>query len=129
MDDLYRQNILEHYRHPHNFGRLENPDIDQKKGNPFCGDILSVTIKLSKDKKSLAKINFEGQGCAISIASASLLTDFVTAKTITEIMSLKKETILSLLGTELTPTRLKCALLSLETVQSALSNPKSNLNP
>lgn len=124
MDDIYRQNILEHYRHPHNFGRLENPDIDKKQGNPFCGDIISVTVKLSKNKDSVEKIKFEGQGCAISMASASLLTDFVTGKSIAQIMELKKEKVIELLGTEFSPTRLKCALLSLETIHSALIDIK-----
>lgn len=120
--DIYRENILDHYHHPHNFGRLDSPDIDEKRGNPFCGDLISVTIKLSEsaDKKKVEKINFEGQGCAISIASASLLTDYVTGKKVKEIMELKKEKVIELLSVELSPTRLKCALLSLETIQAAL---------
>ena len=122
MDDLYRENILEHYRHPHNFGKLDNPDIEKQQGNPFCGDQIGITIKLSGNKKEIKSIKFDGQGCAISIASASLLTDFVTGRQIKEIMNLKKEKVIELLGVSLSPTRLKCALLPLETIQSALSS-------
>ena len=120
MDDIYRENILEHYRHPHNFGRLKKPDIDVKRGNPFCGDQIGVTMKLSSDKKSVALINFDGAGCAVSIASASLLTGFVTGMSKEDIMKLKKEDVIKLLGIELSPSRLKCALLPLETIQAAL---------
>ena len=118
--DIYRDAILNHYRHPHNFGRLDNPDIHSKKGNPFCGDQIGVSIKLTADKKSIEKICFDGTGCAVSIASASLLTDFVSGKKIKEIMAIKKELVIKIIGVELSPTRLKCALLPLESIQSAL---------
>src|SRR3989338_11043727 len=118
--DLYRDFILTHYHHPHNFGHLSDTDIDDKKGNPFCGDQISVTIKLTSNKKKVEKINFEGTGCAISIASASLLTDYVTGKDIISIMDLKKEKVIELLGITLSPTRLKCSLLPLETIQVSL---------
>ena len=122
--DLYRDFILDHYRHPHNFGRLKNPDIEDKKGNPFCGDQIGISIKLNPDKKKVREIKFSGHGCAVSMASASLLTDFVTGKSIEKIMELNYELVLSLLGITLTPTRLKCALLPLETIQSALISQK-----
>ena len=125
MDDIYRENILDHYRHPRNFGKLENPDIDEKRGNPFCGDEISVTVKFSLDRKKVEKINFQGVGCAVSMASASLLTEYITGKSVREIMSLKKEKVIELLGIELSPTRLKCALLALETIQFALNSPKN----
>jgi len=118
--DLYRDFILDHYHKPHNFGRISDPDIDNKLGNPFCGDQIGITIKLSANKKKLSGINFEGTGCAISIASASLLTDYVTGKEVKEIMDLKKDKVLALLGISLSPSRLKCALLPLEAIQSAL---------
>ena len=124
MDDIYRENILDHYRNPHNFGHLKNADIAKSMGNPFCGDQISISIKFSKDKKNpkIKKINFEGVGCAISIASSSLLTDFVKGKEVKKVMNLKKEIVMELLGIALTPTRLKCALLPLETIHSALSS-------
>ncbi|OGG04014.1 SUF system NifU family Fe-S cluster assembly protein, partial [Candidatus Gottesmanbacteria bacterium RBG_16_37_8] len=110
----YRDYILDHYRHPHNFGQLKDADIKDQRGNPFCGDQISLTIKLNRNKNKIEKINFDGVGCAVSIASASLLTDFVTGKDIKEVMELKKEKVIELLGIELSPTRLKCALLPLE---------------
>src|SRR3989338_6773899 len=99
MDDIYSENILDHYKNPRNFGRIDNPDIESKRGNPFCGDQLSVTIKLSKGKKEqIAAIAFEGQGCAVSIAAASLLTGAVIGMKIKEVMEFKKEKVIGLLG-------------------------------
>ena len=80
MDELYRDQILEHYKRPHNFGRLENPDLEFEDTNPFCGDEQHVTIRLD-DEGRVAEIAFEGQGCAISTAATSLLTDELAGKT------------------------------------------------
>ncbi|OGG05738.1 hypothetical protein A3D05_00945 [Candidatus Gottesmanbacteria bacterium RIFCSPHIGHO2_02_FULL_40_24] len=125
MDDIYRENILDNYRHPKNFGKLVNADIEEELGNPFCGDKIAVSLKLTGTHKQgvdrkVRDIRFNGQGCAVSIASASLVTEYIKGKSLREIMALNRETVLSLMGIELTPTRLKCALLSLETVQNAV---------
>lgn len=127
MDDIYRENILDHYRHPRNFGQLARADINQKLGNPFCGDEIAISVKFNKHKNKVEKINFEGVGCAISMASASLLTEYVTGKSVKEILDLKKEKVIELLGIDLSPTRLKCALLPLETIQSALQSSFARL--
>ena len=124
MDSLYRENILDHYKHPRNFGPLTNPDVSHEENNPFCGDriVMGVKFQISKFKFQIIKnIKFHGEGCAISMASASMLTELVKGKTIEEIKGLKKEDILNMLGSQLTPTRLKCALLPLEAMQKALA--------
>jgi nitrogen fixation NifU-like protein len=119
MDDLYRDEILEHYREPHNFGTLDAPDASYEGHNPLCGD--RITIMLSVDVAgNVSDVAFSGRGCAISQASASMLTDEVKGRPLTEVEAMKNQDILDLLGIEISPARLKCALLSLETLQRAL---------
>jgi nitrogen fixation protein NifU and related proteins len=118
MDDLYRDQILEHYKRPHNFGRLEDPDLEFEDTNPFCGDEQHVTVRLGEDGR-VAEIAFEGQGCAISTAATSLLTDELIGKTREELLALPKEEVLDLLGIEISATRMKCAMLGLKVVKSA----------
>jgi len=118
--DMYQEEILEHYRHPHNRGSIKNADIVQKERNPVCGDELVFFITLAGDKVS--DIKFEGQGCAISQAAASMLTDDIIGMPIEKIKKLQKEDLLDLLGIELGPTRLKCALLSLQGITRALAD-------
>jgi nitrogen fixation protein NifU and related proteins len=118
MDELYRDQILEHYKRPHNFGRVEQPDLEFEDTNPFCGDEQHVTIKLDGDGK-VAEIAFEGKGCAISTAATSLLTDELQGKTREELLRLPKEYVLDLLGIEISATRMKCAMLGLKVVKSA----------
>src|SRR5215468_818465 len=118
MDDLYRDQILEHYKRPHNFGVVEGADLEYEDTNPFCGDEQHVTIKLGGDDK-VAEVAFEGQGCAISTAATSLLTDELVGKTREEVLRLPKEFVLDLLGIEISATRMKCAMLGLKVVKSA----------
>jgi nitrogen fixation protein NifU and related proteins len=125
MDDLYRENILDHYRNPRNFGRLTKPDLTSEDGNPQCGDKigLDITFKPTTDHRpptTISDIRFYGEGCAISMASASMLTEKVKGKIVSEVMKLTKDDIMKLLGTTLTLARLKCALLSLQVLHRML---------
>ncbi|MFH1426119.1 MAG: Fe-S cluster assembly sulfur transfer protein SufU [Candidatus Kerfeldbacteria bacterium] len=117
--ELYREEILEHYRKPHNSGTLEGADIVQHEQNTTCGDILTFYLNMEDDK--VKEVMFEGEGCAISQAAASMLTDEIKGKTVEEVKQLTKDDIVDLLGIELGPTRLKCALLSLQGVTNAVS--------
>ena len=120
MDDLYRDYILEHYRRPHNFGVLDNATATQEGANPLCGDRITLQLRVIGDQ--IAAVGFTGRGCAISQASASLLTDEVKGKEVDAAAAMKASDVLDLLGIEISPARMKCALLSLETLQGALDS-------
>lgn len=119
-DPIYQDIILEHYRNPQNTGRLSAPESSVAVSNPLCGD--SITVDLRMDKGRISEIKYEALGCAISVASMSLLSEDLRGKTKQEVAKLKKEYVLTLLGISLSPNRLKCALLSLEAVQKAVKN-------
>jgi nitrogen fixation NifU-like protein len=119
MDDLYRDEILEHYREPHNFGTLDAPDASYEGHNPLCGDRITMMLMVADDG-AVSDVAFSGRGCAISQASASMLTDEIKGRPVSEVQDMTNQDILDLLGIEISPARLKCALLSLSTVQHAL---------
>ena len=118
MDDFYRDYILEHYRRPHNFGVIEDATASFEGSNPLCGD--RITIQLGIHDGIVERIGFTGRGCAISQASASLLTDEVKGKTVAEVEAFRADDLLDLLGIDISPARLKCAMLSHETLHKAL---------
>jgi nitrogen fixation protein NifU and related proteins len=120
MDDLYRDYILEHYRRPHNFGVIEDPSASYEGANPLCGDRITMMLGVRDGK--VDRVGFTGRGCAISQASASLLTDEVKGKPLSEVAALSGDDVLDLLGIDISPARLKCAMLSLDTLQHALED-------
>jgi nitrogen fixation NifU-like protein len=121
MDDLYRDEILEHYRNPHNFGTLESPTTAKEGANPLCGDRITLMLAINDDG-TIDDVAFTGRGCAISQASASMLTDEIKGKPLTEIAKLGRVDVLENLGIEISPARMKCAMLSLETLRAAVSD-------
>ena len=117
MDDFYREEILEHYTHPHNYGTLEEADISHMENNPLCGDRIRFDIKLDEDGQTIKDVRFSAVGCAISKASASMLSDLLIGQALDELKELTKEDVLDELGIDLGPVRLKCALLPLKVVK------------
>lgn len=114
-EQMYMENILDHYKKPHNFKRLEGAQIQFKEYNPLCGDIIELFVNLDKGK--VVEAAFSGTGCAISQASASMLTDWLQGKSLEEVKGLTQEKILEMLGIEVSVLRLKCALLSLKALE------------
>lgn len=117
MDDFYRELIIDRYQHPHHRGTLDPHDISFEDSNPLCGDEIRIDLRLDGNGR-VSEAAFSGQGCAISMASADLLLESIQGKTLEEIRALSKEDILEMLGIELGPVRLKCALLSLKVLKA-----------
>jgi nitrogen fixation NifU-like protein len=120
MDNLYREFILEHYRNPHNKGLLEPHDLHYADSNPTCGDELSMTFVLDSAGEHIAEVAFDGRGCAISQASASILTDELRGMSLDEAREIDPKDLLEGLGVPIGPARLKCALLSYKVLQGAV---------
>ena len=118
MDALYREQILDHYKHPHNFGELDDADLEFEDMNPLCGDELRVQLS-TDDEGRIEDVRFSGQGCAISQASASMVSDEVRGMSPEELLRLDKSFVLELLGIDISATRMKCALLALKVLKGA----------
>ncbi len=117
MDDLYRDYILDHYKNPRNFGELPDATNRYSDNNPLCGDELTIALKVAGDR--VEDVKFTGKGCAISQASASMLTEQVKGKTLDEIKAIDREAVLENLGITISPARIKCAMLSLKTLKGS----------
>ena len=118
MDALYREAILDHYKYPRHKGHLDNPDVSYFDHNPFCGD--EITLELKIEDGMVVDAAFDGRGCAISQASASMMTEEIIGKSLDELKSWTKDDILELLGIEIGPVRLKCALLPLKALKAGV---------
>jgi nitrogen fixation NifU-like protein len=116
VEDLYRDNIIDHYQNPRNQGTLEHPDISYQDSNPVCGD--EIRIDLQVQDGTIVDARFMGHGCSISQASASMLTEDIIGKSLDEVRQLDKQDMLDMLGIPLGPVRLKCALLSLKVLKA-----------
>jgi len=116
VEDLYRDNIIDHYQNPRNYGTLEHPDISYEDSNPVCGDEIRMDLKIQDGRVIDARFN--GHGCSISQASASMLTEEIIGKTLEEVKQIDKQYLLDMLGIPLGPVRLKCALLSLKVLKA-----------
>ncbi len=114
-DQFYREYILDHYKNPRNFGRLEGADISHEEYNPLCGDLVGMDFRVSDGV--IEDVRFHGRGCAISQASASLMTERLKGLSLDEARRISKDDVLDELGIEVSPARLKCALLSLKVLK------------
>jgi nitrogen fixation NifU-like protein len=119
MDDLYREVIIEHYKNPSYRGHLDPYDITFADNNPLCGDHIEITLR-TDDMGLVSDARFDGHGCAISQASADLLIESIIGKPLEDVKKLNKQDILDLLGIDLGPVRLKCALLSLKVLKAGV---------
>jgi nitrogen fixation NifU-like protein len=116
VEDLYRDNIIDHYQNPRNYGTLERPDISYEDSNPVCGDEIRLALQIHDGR--VVDVRFSGHGCSISQASASMLTEDILGKSLEEVKQIDKQYLLNMLGIPLGPVRLKCALLSLKVLKA-----------
>ncbi len=119
MSMEYREYILEHYRNPRNYGKLEHPDVHAEDSNPLCGDQLGMDLQV--EGNIVKEVRFQGRGCAISQSAASMLSEMIEGKTVAEVRALGKEDVLEALGVPISPARTKCAFLSLRVLHRGLA--------
>jgi nitrogen fixation NifU-like protein len=119
MDDLYRELIIDRYKNPHFRGSLEPHDISFEDDNPLCGDHIRMDLRINGDQR-VSEVAFDGHGCAISQATADLLAESIVGKSLDEVKKINKQDVIDLLGIELGPVRLKCALLSLKVLKAGV---------
>lgn len=119
MSDFYREHILDHYAHPRNWGRLENPDIVAESDDPSCGDQVHLELALDEEGK-VRQVAFEGEGCMVSMAAASIFTEYLRGKHLKELEQLTEEEVIALLDAPIPPSRRRCALAPLMALRAGL---------
>ncbi|MFB6280457.1 MAG: Fe-S cluster assembly sulfur transfer protein SufU [Haloferacaceae archaeon] len=115
--DMYRQQILDHYKNPRNYGELDDPTFSHVGENPSCGDTIQVDVRLADDGETIEYAAFSGDGCAISQAAASMLTDELQGMTVEELQAMDRDDVIEMLGVEISPMRIKCAVLAEKVAQ------------
>lgn len=118
--EIYRDEILDHARNPRNRGKIPNPTYQSRTPNPLCGDVIDLGVRLEDDPPRVSAVGFEANGCAISVASASMLTEKIKGKTKEELLRLQDKDVVAWFGGSLTPSRVECALLPLKALREAL---------
>lgn len=124
MDNIYREQLMEHYKNPKNRGRIEDAQVEVTENNPMCGDVISMQLKVSDDGM-IENVVFDGSACAVTIAASSVLTDALKGKSLDKAKKMSKEELIDLLGVELTTSRVKCASLPLEALHTLIRNYES----
>jgi nitrogen fixation protein NifU and related proteins len=127
--DMYQERILQHYRNPKNFGQLEHPDLSGEESNPLCGDHIRVDIQLDPAKQKVEQIRFSGDGCAISVASASLLMQKLAGQPLAAVEKFTRDDVLQLVAIPLSPVRVKCALTGFAALGRALQGQARPVEP
>ncbi len=126
--DMYRQQILDHYKNPRNYGELEDPDFTHVGENPSCGDTIRVDVALADDEETIEAVRFSGDGCAISMASASMLSERLRGMTIPELKALDTDDVTEMLGVDISPMRVKCAVLGRQVAQDGAKIHRGELD-
>jgi nitrogen fixation NifU-like protein len=129
FDQMYREVILDHYKNPRGHGTLDPADAHAEGQNPLCGDEVSIYVAFAEDGETIDEVKFSGRGCAISQAATSMLMEMVAGRSATDVATLDKQELLDEIGIELTPVRLKCAMLGLTTLKVALHKAKGTPLP
>ncbi len=125
--DIYKETILDHYRHPRNYGDLPNANAHAKDANNLCGDVIEMQVRVTAGM--IEDVRFRGEGCAISMATASMLTEFSKRKRVSEVKKLGKDDLIRLLGADPGPARVECALLALGVLKAAMNAQQSTKSP
>ena len=125
--DIYKETILDHYRHPRNYGDLPNANAHAKDANNLCGDVIEMQVRVNAGM--IEDVRFRGEGCAISMATASMLTEFSKRKRVSEVKKLRKDDLIRLLGADPGPARIECALLALGVLKAAVNAQQSTKFP
>jgi nitrogen fixation NifU-like protein len=127
--DMYRQQILDHYKNPRNYGEIEDPTFSHVGENPMCGDEITIDVVLGDDEETIEHVAFRGDGCAISQASASMLTSELQGETLADLDAMDRDDIVDMLGVDISPMRVKCAVLAEKVAQDGAAIYRGEKDP